>query len=68
MIEAPGFIRTDDVFQIQPFRFLLKISVEGFRSKLGTASTGIVGAPLIRTDEDVAFETGHDRLWFMPEW
>jgi hypothetical protein len=59
MIKAPGFIGADDVFQIQPLRFLLEVSVERLRSKLGATSTGIVGAPLIRTDEDVAFITRH---------
>lgn len=62
MVEAPGFIGTDNVFQIQPLRFLLEVGVERLRSKLGTAPTGIVGAPLIRTDEDVSFITRHDRL------
>jgi len=68
MIETPGFIRADDVLQIQPLRFLLKVRVERFRSELGAAPTGIVGAPLIRTDEDVAFETRHDRLGPTLEW
>jgi len=63
MIEAPRFIGTDDVFQVQPLRFLLKVGVERFRPEFGTAPTGIVGAPLIRTDEDVAFVTRHDRSW-----
>jgi hypothetical protein len=62
VIEAPGFIRTDDVFQVQPLRFLLKAGVEGLRPELGATPTGIVGAPLIRTDEDVACVTGHRRL------
>jgi hypothetical protein len=67
MIEAPRFIGADDVFQVQPFRFLLKVGVERLRSKLGAAPTGIVGAPLIRTDEDVAFVTRHNRLWLRLE-
>ena len=61
MIEAPGFIRADDVLQVQPLCFLLKVGVERLRTKLRAAPTGIVGAPLIRTDENVAFETRHDR-------
>ncbi len=61
MIETPGFIRTHDVLQVQPLRFLLKMGVERLRSELGAAPTGIVGAPLIRTDENVAFVTRHDR-------
>ncbi len=61
MVEAPGFIGADDVFQIQPLRFLLEVGVERLRSKLGATSTRIVGAPLVGTDEDVAFITRHDR-------
>ena len=61
MIQAPGFIGAYDVFQVQPLRFLLEASVECLRSKLGATPTGIVGAPLIRTDEDVTFVTRHDR-------
>jgi len=68
MIEAPGFIRADDVFQVQPLRFLLKVRMERLRSELGATPTGIVRAPLIRTDENVAFETGHVRSWLMQEW
>jgi hypothetical protein len=68
VIEAPGFIRANDVFQVQPLRFLLEAGVERFRSELGAAPTRIVGAPLIRTDEDVAFVPRHDRLWFIREW
>ena len=63
MIQAPGFIGADDVLQVQPLRFLLKAGVERLRSKLGAAPTGIVGAPLIRTDEDVALVTRYDRSW-----
>jgi hypothetical protein len=68
MIKTPGFIRADDVLQVQPLRFLLKVSVERFRSKLGATPTGIVWAPLIRTDKDVTFVTGHDRSVLMLEW
>ena len=60
MIEAPGLICADNVFQIQPLCFLLEVGMERLRTKLGTAPTGVVGAPLIRTDEDVAFVTRHD--------
>jgi len=62
VIEAPCFIRAYDALQVQPLRFLLKVSVERFRSELGAAPTGVVGAPLIRTDKNVAFVTRHDRL------
>ena len=33
MIEAPGFIGADDIFQVQPLRFLLKMGVERLRSQ-----------------------------------
>ena len=63
MIEAPGFIGAYDVFQVQPLRFLLEASVEGFRSKLGATPTGIVGAPLVCTDENMTGECWHE--WFL---
>ena len=59
MIEASGFIGTYNVFQVPPLRFLLEERMERLRSKLGAASTGIIRAPLIRTDENVAFVTRH---------
>jgi hypothetical protein len=68
MIEAPGFIGAYDVFQVQPLRFLLEAGVEGFRSKLGATPAGIIRAPLIRTDENVAFVTRHDRAWPRLKW
>ena len=60
MIEAPCLICANDVFQIQPLRFLLEVGMECLRSKLGTAPTGVVKAPLVGTDKDVAFVTRHD--------
>ena len=56
MIETPCFIRTYDVFQVQPLRFLLEAGMERFRSKFGTTPTGIVGAPLVCTDENMSGE------------
>ena len=63
MIEAPGFIGSYDVFQVQPFRFLLEAGVERLRSKFGAAPTGIVGAPLVCTDENMSGECRHE--WFL---
>jgi hypothetical protein len=63
VIEAPGFIGTYDVFQVQPLRFLLEAGVESLRSKLGATPTGIVGAPLVCTDEDMTGKCGHQ--WFL---
>ena len=54
MIETPGFIGAYDVFQVQPLRFLFKAGMERLRSKLGAAPTGIVGAPLVCTDENMS--------------
>jgi hypothetical protein len=68
MIEAPGFVGAYDVFQVQPLRFLLEPGVKRFRSKLGAAPTGIVEAPLVCTDEDVALVARHDRSWLRLEW
>ncbi len=62
MIEAPGFIGAYDVFQVQPLRFLLEVGVEGFRSKLGTTPTGIVGAPLVCTDENMTLKRWHGAI------
>jgi hypothetical protein len=67
MIEAPRFIGTDNVFQVQSFRFLLEAGVERVRSELGATPTRIVRTPLIRTDEDVSFVTRHNRLRLRPE-
>jgi len=56
MIEAPGLIGAYDVFQVQPLCFLLEVRVKRFRSKLRAASTWIVGAPLVCTDENMSGE------------
>ena len=56
MIETSGFIGAYDVFQVQPLRFLFKMGVERLRSKLGATPTGIVGAPLVCTDENMSGE------------
>jgi len=63
MIEAPGFIGPYDILQVQPFRFLLEARVERFRSKLGAAPTGIVGASLVCADENMSGECRHE--WFL---
>jgi hypothetical protein len=63
MIEAPRFIGTYDVFQVQPLCFLLKARMERLRSKLGATPAGIVGAPLVCTDENMTGECGHE--WFL---
>jgi hypothetical protein len=62
MIEAPSFIGADNVFQVQPLRFLLKTGVERLRSQLGTAPTRIVGAPLIGTDENMSLKPWHELI------
>jgi hypothetical protein len=63
MIEAPGFIGAYDVFQVQPLRFLLEAGVERLRSKLGATPSGIIGAPLVCTDENMTGECRHE--WFL---
>ena len=62
MIETPCFIGSHDVFQVQPLRFLFEAGVERLGSKLGTTPTGIVGAPLVRTDKNMPGKCRHD--WF----
>ena len=54
MIETPGFIGSHNVFQVQPLRFLFEVGVERLGSKLRAASTRIVGAPLVGTDENMS--------------
>jgi len=56
VIETPGLIGAYDVFQVQPFRFLLKVRVKRFRSKSRAAPTGIVRTPLVCTDENMPRE------------
>jgi hypothetical protein len=56
MIEAPGLIGSDNIFQVQPFCLLFKAGVERLRTKLGTAPTGIIGTSLIGTDENMSSE------------
>jgi len=63
MIETSGFIGAYDAFQVQPLRFLLEAGVKRLRSELGAASTGIVGASLVGTDENVTGEGRHE--WFL---
>ena len=63
MIEAPGFIGAHDVFQVQPLRFLLEVSVERLRSQLGAAPAGIVGRTLVGADENMTGECRHK--WFL---
>jgi hypothetical protein len=62
MIEASGFIGADDVFQVQPLRFLLEAGVKRFGSKLRAASTGIVRASLVCTDEYMSLESRHELI------
>jgi len=63
MIETPGFVGSNNVFQVEPLCFLLKAGMERLRPKLGTAPTGIVGAPLIRADKNMSCEGRHE--WFL---
>ena len=63
MIEATGFIGAYDVFQVQPLRFLFEAGVKRFGSKLGATPAGIVGAPLVNTDEYMTGECRHE--WFL---
>jgi hypothetical protein len=63
MIETSGFVGTYNVFQIQPLRFLFEVRMERLRSKLGATPAGIVGAPLVCTDENMTGIGGHE--WFL---
>jgi hypothetical protein len=62
VIETSSFIGADDVFQVQPLRFLFKAGVESFRAQLRAAPTGIVGAPLVGTDENMTSECRHEQF------
>ena len=60
MVETAGFIGADDVFQVQPFRFLFETGVERFRSELRAAPAWIIGASLVGTDENMTGKGRHE--------
>ena len=68
MVEAPGFIGANKTFQIQPFRFVLKMGMELFRSQVCTTATGVVLRTLICTDKDMALKWWHTDTAAISAW
>ena len=56
MVQTAGFVRADDVFQVQTLGFSLEAGVKAFRTQFRAAAPGIVRAALVDTDEDMALE------------
>ena len=56
MVQTAGFVRTNDILQIQALGFRLEPSVQSFRSQFRTTAPRIVRAALVDTDENMALE------------
>ena len=59
MVEAAGFIRADEPFEIQPLRFSLEMGVKPFRAQIGATAARVVFRALVRADEDMPLEWWH---------
>lgn len=59
VVQTPGFIGTDDSFQVESFRLLFEAGMQRVGAELGATAARVVRFPFVGADENVSLVPGH---------
>jgi hypothetical protein len=56
MVETASLIGPNHILQVEALGFLFKSGMQRLGAKIRAVAARIIGAPLVRTDENMSFE------------